>query len=311
MAISNVNNGIDLLSSITSKSTSGVSSYSYDNLQNVSTAASSAVATASDDNQVLDQEDFLKLLTTQLANQDPSEPVDNNQMVSTMAQLSVVEGLNTVNSNMQGVIDAVSSSSALSASSLVGRSVLVDSKKGFFDGYNPMSAKIDAGDGYTDIKIQVKDSNGKVVAEYTAPSGSGYMSFSWDGVNYPDNSGGEGSGGEGSGETGDGSTDGSENTKLTKTGETDGSSGTDNGTNTGDGEGDGNTDGDQQVSMYPAGMYTIEATGVNSQGKTVSLPVSMYATVSSVTLGKTFADTVLSVVGFGDISLSDVKEISI
>ena len=52
-------------------------------------------------NSKLDQADFLKLLTTQLANQDPSSPVDNNQMVTTMSQLSVVENLSSISDNVK------------------------------------------------------------------------------------------------------------------------------------------------------------------------------------------------------------------
>lgn len=109
-------------------------------------ATDAAEATSKKSNSSLDQADFLKLLTTQLQNQDPSSPVDNNQMVTTMSQLSVVENLSTISNNVDNVVNAISSSSALSASSLVGRSVLVDSKTAFFDGTNPVTAQIDAGE---------------------------------------------------------------------------------------------------------------------------------------------------------------------
>lgn len=236
---------------------------------------------------ILDQEDFLKLLTTQLACQDPTQPVDNNQMVTQMSQLSMVESLNTINSNMEGVIQAVTSSSALTASSLVGRSVLVDAKAGFFDGLNPMQCKINAGDGVSDVKIVVKDSSGQIVDEFYASSGVGDMEFSWDGVK------------------GDGSSESPETTP-TEDGE--------GGTDTGDGS---DTDGDDSsgsdsgsVDRYPAGMYTIEATAVQN-GQTVSLPVQMYATVGSVTLGKNYTDTVLNLIGYGDVTLDQVKEIAL
>ena len=130
----------------------------------------------------LSQEDFLKLLTTQLGNQDPSSPVDNNQMVTTMSQLSIVNNLDQITTGMDSVVSSINSSSALTASSLVGRSVLVDSSKAFFDGENPLSAKIDAGNGTSGITINVFDSNGSVVDSYTAAGGSGDMDFGWDGI---------------------------------------------------------------------------------------------------------------------------------
>ncbi len=196
----------------------------------------------------LDQEDFLKLLTTQLSQQDPSSPVDNTQMVNTMSQLSVVQSLNTISSNMSGIVSSISSSSALSASSLVGRSVLTDSSTAFYDGTNALQAKINAGNGADNLTITITDQSGQVVGSYTASSGSGSMDFSWDGTD-------------------------SEGNKL------------------------------------PAGKYTITATG-NQNGSSVALPVSTYATVGSVTLGSSTSDTVLNLVGYGDVKLSDVTEIS-
>lgn len=212
-------------------------------------AAQQEASKKSSNSQSLDQEDFLKLLTTQLSNQDPTSPMDNTQMVNTMSQLSVVQNLNTITSGMDNVVSAISSSSALSASSLVGRSVLTDQSSGFFDGKNAMTAKINAGDGADNLKITITDANGSVVGSYTANSGSGAMDFSWDGT-----------------------------------------------------DADGN--------KLPAGVYTINAQATRD-GKVVSLPVSTYATVGSVTLGKTSSDTILNLVGYGDVKLSDVSEIAL
>ncbi|MGN0894597.1 MAG: flagellar hook capping FlgD N-terminal domain-containing protein [Succinivibrio sp.] len=146
-------------------------------------ASDAAAAASTKSNSALDQADFLKLLTTQLQNQDPSAPVDNNQMVTTMSQLSVVENLNTISKNMDNVVSAISSSSALSASSLVGRSVLVDTKGAFFDGNNAVTTMIDAGSGASDVNITVKDSDGSIVASFSAGANiEGKIDFSWDGI---------------------------------------------------------------------------------------------------------------------------------
>ena len=133
-------------------------------------------------NSSLDQSDFLKLLTTQLSNQDPSSPVDNNQMVGTMSQLSIVDNLSTITKGMDNMVNAISSSSVLSATSLVGRSVLADTSKCFFDGQNAITAQIDAGDGATDVKISITDANGSEVASYEAAAIDGKIDFSWDGL---------------------------------------------------------------------------------------------------------------------------------
>lgn len=52
---------------------------------------------------VLDQSDFLQLMTAQLKNQDPTEPVDNSQYVSQMAQFSQVSGVKETNARLETI----------------------------------------------------------------------------------------------------------------------------------------------------------------------------------------------------------------
>ena len=272
-------------SNVNSKDANASTSYSSVSRTSIDTKE---VATKANE-QALTQSDFLKLLTTQLQHQDPTEPMDNSQMVTQLSQMSMVENLTTINTTMGDIVSAVSSSSALSASTLVGRSVLVESKTAFFDGRNPVTAKIHAGDGYGDIKILVKDRAGNVVSEYTATGGKGDMDFSWDGIkpvnpqspDTPTNpEGGDNPGTEG--ETGSGESREGGSVKPTL------------------------------PEFYEPGMYTIEAEGIDLKtGITTRLPVSMYATVGSVTLGKTPSDTMLNLIGFGDIKLSEVKEVAL
>ena len=226
------------------------SSFDYSSIGKTSSyiASQEAASTSKSSGSTLDQEDFLKLLTTQLSQQDPTSPVDNTQMVNTMSQLSVVQNLGTISSNMSNIVSAISSSSALSASSLVGRTVLTDSSTAFYDGTNAINAKINAGDGADNITVTITDASGQVVGSYAASSGSGSMDFSWDGT-------------------------------------------------------------DSNGNKLPAGKYTISASGTQN-GSSVALPVSTYATVGSVTLGSSPSDTILNLIGYGDVKLSDVTEIS-
>ena len=157
--------------------------------KNSSYVASQEAAAATTKSNTLDQADFLKLLTTQLSNQDPSSPVDNNQMVTTMSQLSVVQNLSTITKGMDNITSAISSSSALSASSLVGKSVLLDSSTAYFDGQTPVTAQIDAGDGVSNVKIAITDSSGAVVSEFAANEIDGTFDFGWNGVKSTDEDG--------------------------------------------------------------------------------------------------------------------------
>ncbi|MEN0103739.1 MAG: flagellar hook capping FlgD N-terminal domain-containing protein [Curtobacterium sp.] len=54
-------------------------------------AAALAANAASKKSQTMDSEVFMKLLVTQLQNQDPSSPMDTNQMISQQTQLAMME----------------------------------------------------------------------------------------------------------------------------------------------------------------------------------------------------------------------------
>jgi flagellar basal-body rod modification protein FlgD len=63
----------------------------------------------------LGQTDFLRLMTTQLKEQDPFNPVDNQAMVAQMAQFSSVAGISEMNVSLRGIADQISAQTALLA----------------------------------------------------------------------------------------------------------------------------------------------------------------------------------------------------
>ena len=52
---------------------------------------------------MLDQSDFLALMSAQLKNQDPTKPVDNNEYVAQMAQFSTVSGIAKSNTTLDAI----------------------------------------------------------------------------------------------------------------------------------------------------------------------------------------------------------------
>lgn len=69
---------------------------------------------------------FLTLLTTQLKNQDPMNPMENAEMTSQLAQMSTVDGIERLNSMFQQLLAGQESAEAMQAAALVGRGVLVE-----------------------------------------------------------------------------------------------------------------------------------------------------------------------------------------
>jgi flagellar basal-body rod modification protein FlgD len=132
----------------------------------------------------MSQADFLKLMTAQLQAQDPTNPVDNTQFVSQMAQFSqlqssqdMVTAVNTLNSTVNG---ALQTSQVLGSSNLVDRQVLVPSSTMQFDG-GSMSGAVNATTA-GNVTVKVTDGNGNVVRTMVvdAPT-SGLTKFDWDG----------------------------------------------------------------------------------------------------------------------------------
>ena len=69
----------------------------------------------------LGQSDFLKLMTTQLQNQDPFAPMDNTAMVEQMAQFSQVTGITEMSQTLKGIADQLSEFRIATASNMLGK----------------------------------------------------------------------------------------------------------------------------------------------------------------------------------------------
>jgi flagellar basal-body rod modification protein FlgD len=63
----------------------------------------------------LGQTDFLRLMTTQLKQQDPLDPVDNQAMVAQMAQFSSVAGISEMNVSLKSIAEQISAQTAMLA----------------------------------------------------------------------------------------------------------------------------------------------------------------------------------------------------
>ena len=131
---------------------------------------------------------FLKLLVTQMQNQDPLNPMDNAQVTSQMAQISTVTGIEKLNTTMGGVTNGFSQMQVLQGASLVGHQVLIE-------GNQLTTGSVKAADGTTstvataafdlsgsaaNVSIDVINAAGKVVDTISQTSQSaGLHSFQW------------------------------------------------------------------------------------------------------------------------------------
>jgi flagellar basal-body rod modification protein FlgD len=126
----------------------------------------------------LGQAAFLELMITQMKNQNPLNPQDNSEFVAQLAQFSSVEGLERLNKSFNSFV----SNNALQASSLVGRSVSVESETSYLQSGGIVSGSVDLTYSTDDMKMNIYDDAGALVQ--TIPIGKlakGENAFRWDG----------------------------------------------------------------------------------------------------------------------------------
>ena len=71
----------------------------------------------------LGQSDFLKLMTTQLQNQDPFAPMENAEFIAQMAQFSTVTGITEMGTELKGIAEQLGEFRIATAANLLGSSV--------------------------------------------------------------------------------------------------------------------------------------------------------------------------------------------
>ena len=125
---------------------------------------------------------FLTLLTTQMKNQDPTAPMDSTQFMSQLVQMTGVEQQLNTNSLLQQVVSNTSGGVS-GAVAMIGTNVKATSTTAnLTNGQAQWVYNLPA--GAADLKVQVLDANGNVVAAQ-APSdmSAGDHVFTWNGKN--------------------------------------------------------------------------------------------------------------------------------
>ena len=126
-------------------------------------------------------EDYLSLMTSQLKNQDPLEPMDNGAFLGQIAQFATVSGIGDLQTSFDGFSQSMQSNQALQGSTLVGHSVLVPSSIGTMTADDGLKGQINVAEPVTDLKVQIYAESGALVRTIEMGSASGYTSFTWDG----------------------------------------------------------------------------------------------------------------------------------
>ena len=127
------------------------------------------------------QADFLRLMTEQMKNQDPLNPLKGNEFLGQLAQFSTVQGIENMQQAMTAMASVMENDQSLRAASLVGRDALVEVDKVKLAegaGANGEIVATHAGP----VQLEVVGAGGQVVRRISVEAaGAGPVQFSWDG----------------------------------------------------------------------------------------------------------------------------------
>ncbi|MGQ9659965.1 MAG: flagellar hook assembly protein FlgD [Thermochromatium sp.] len=131
----------------------------------------------------LGQEDFLRLLTTQLKTQDPTNPVKNEDFVAQMAQFSTLAGIKNLTSSFESLSQTLLQGQTLDAATLVGKNVLVPANKMQLSEGQGVSGALDLSTSASQVRVDIYDASGRLVQSLDLGTlSAGLQDFEWDGT---------------------------------------------------------------------------------------------------------------------------------
>lgn len=130
------------------------------------------------------QQDFLKLFTTQLQNQNPLDPTKNEAFVAQLAQFSQLEATTNMATQLAALTQSLQGDRMMAGAALIGKSVVVPGGTFQLSQGQSVSATLELPNGADGVQIDVLNATGQVVHQQilgAQPAGS--LNFSWSGQN--------------------------------------------------------------------------------------------------------------------------------
>jgi flagellar basal-body rod modification protein FlgD len=152
-------------------------------LQSLGLTSSSSKTGTSSSTSTITQDEFLKLMTTQLNSQNPLDPQDNTEFATQMAQFSMVSGIQSLEDSFSTLSSSMQQSQSVSASTLLGRSATVTSDKGILPTNGSLSGQLSLSADASEVTVRISDSKGNLVkVEHLGAQSKGDVSYQWDGT---------------------------------------------------------------------------------------------------------------------------------
>ncbi|MCP1118752.1 flagellar hook assembly protein FlgD [Robbsia andropogonis] len=130
------------------------------------------------------QNTFMRLLVTEMKNQDPTNPMDSSQMTSQLAQINTVSGIAGLNATMTSLAKQLNAGQQVQASNLIGKSVIANGHDIALEKGKASAFGVNLDAAAKDVQVKISDETGKVVRSMkVSGEQSGVNTLSWDGKN--------------------------------------------------------------------------------------------------------------------------------
>ena len=149
----------------------------------MTTAQNNAQKAMTPQNTSMGQTEFLTLFTTQLKNQDPTDPVKNEAFVAQLAQFSQLEATTSMKTSMNSLVASLANDRMLGATSLIGKTVGVPDGPVEVTNTTVSQGTINVPTGASGIQLQVFNDKGILVrTQIMGAQPVGDVTLSWDGM---------------------------------------------------------------------------------------------------------------------------------
>lgn len=155
--------------------------------------STTAVKGAGKDASEMNAGDFVKLMTAQMKNQDPFEPVDNSQMVAQMAQFTSLSSQTEMATTLKSIAAKLGAATTSDAVSFVGKTVLVEGKTAYPRTGGGFAGGVEIDKAATAVNLTITNQNGEIVKTVDLGAhAAGTVNFDWDGTDAKGEPAGDG-----------------------------------------------------------------------------------------------------------------------
>jgi len=129
------------------------------------------------------QGSFLTLLVAQLKNQDPTNPMQNNELTTQLAQISTVSGVEKLNTTLGAISGQLNNNQSVQATNLIGHGVMIPGDKVLVGNKTSTPFGVELVQSADKVTATLTDKDGKVVRTIDIGGlSAGVHTFSWDGT---------------------------------------------------------------------------------------------------------------------------------